>query len=105
VWPLLIWLTWGPAVRCAPGAWFTFDVVNEGDASAGVQAPIAVVAASVLLWIQGAIWAALGTLVVLYYPGKMTAGGLLIAVFFGFTALSGTLPADGPYVIAYPRRR
>jgi hypothetical protein len=65
--------------------------VNEGDASAGVQAPIPVVAASALLWIQGAIWATLGTLVVLYYPEKMTAGDLLIAVFFGFTTLSGTL--------------
>ena len=65
--------------------------MDEGTASARVHAPIPVVAASALLWIQGAIWATLGTLVVLHQPAKLTAGGLLIAVFFGFTVLSATL--------------
>jgi hypothetical protein len=60
--------------------------MSEGDGAA----PIPVVAASALLWIQGAIWGTLGALVVAYDSGT-SAGGWLIGVFFGFTVLSGSL--------------
>jgi hypothetical protein len=56
-----------------------------------VYAPVPVVAASALLWCQGAIWAALGSLDVAYYPDKTPVNDLLITVFFGFTVLSAVL--------------
>jgi hypothetical protein len=50
-----------------------------------------VVAASTLLWIQGAIWAALGSLDAAYCPDKTPLNDLLITAFFAFTALSAAL--------------
>lgn len=56
-----------------------------------MNAPVPVVAASVLLWIQGAIWAALGAVYVAYAPQQTAVAGLITAMLFGFTAVSGTL--------------
>lgn len=50
--------------------------------------PFSIVTISALLWIQGVIWAALGVLALLYYPQTWPGGDLLMAVLFGFTALS-----------------
>jgi hypothetical protein len=65
--------------------------VNEGHSSPARQAPVPVVAASALLWIQGATWATLGAVYVVYAPQKKAAAGLVAATLFGFTAVSGTL--------------
>jgi hypothetical protein len=70
---------------------YRLNDVNEGHSSPARQAPVPVVAVSALLWIQGAIWAALGAVYVVYAPQKTAAAGLVTATLFGFTALSGTL--------------
>jgi hypothetical protein len=65
--------------------------MHESDVSARVYAPVPVAAASALLWIQGAIWAALGSIDVAFCPQKTPFNDLLITVFFGFTVLSAVL--------------
>jgi hypothetical protein len=65
--------------------------MSEGAAPVRGYAPVPVVAATTLLWIQGAIWAALGSLDVAFCPEKAPLNDLLITVFFGFTALSAAL--------------
>ena len=71
--------------------WPTFGSMSEGAAPEKVSAPVPVVAATALLWIQGSIWAALGSLDVAFCPGKTPLNDLLFTVFFGFTALSASL--------------
>jgi hypothetical protein len=70
---------------------YRLNGVTEEHSSPVRQAPVPVVAASALLWIQGAIWATLGALYVAYIPQRTGTAGLITATLFGFTAVSGTL--------------
>ena len=54
-------------------------IVHEGAVSASVYAPVPVVAASALLWIQGAIWAAVRSIDVAFCPHKTPFNDLLAA--------------------------
>lgn len=65
--------------------------MNQERPSPARQAPVPVVAASALLWIQGAIWVTLGAVYVAYAPQKTALAGLVTATLFGFAAVSGIL--------------
>jgi hypothetical protein len=61
------------------------------------NAPFSIVAISALLWSQGGIWAALA-MIPLYFSGLVPVSNLIMAVLFGFAALSWVL------AVLLPRR-
>jgi hypothetical protein len=83
--------------------------MRDGAAPGRVYAPVPVAAATTLLWIQGAIWAALGSLDVAFCPEKTPLNDLLITVFLALPpcrrhsgyccpirAASGSAPRPSP---------